>query len=91
MSCEWSRRNSLLLRRFSNHQRKSRRNEGKIECRKKGEGAGRGRSRVGEMEEQSLGTSLSIALSPFLPPLGGGSHNGLSLPLFGTMVLGKEV
>lgn len=51
----------------------------------------RGRSRVGEMEEQSLGTSLSIALSPFLPPLGGGSHNGLSLPLFGTMVLGKEV
>ena len=31
MSCEWNRRNSLLLRHYSNLQRKSRGNEGKIE------------------------------------------------------------
>jgi hypothetical protein len=60
MSCEWNRRNSLLLRHYSNHQRKSwERGENSAEKREREqrevegdrENEERGRSRVGEMEE----------------------------------------
>lgn len=74
MSCEWNRRNSLLLRHYSNHQRKSRGNEGKIECRKKGERAGRQRKRKREggvesvrwrnTEFRDLSLYRAVSLSP---------------------------